>query len=50
MVVVMDGMGETWRTMKHALLENDDTYVSDLNLCVDNDEIQFIMPYNISID
>jgi len=42
MVVVMDGMGETWRTMQHALLNNDDTYVSDLNLCVDDDEIQFI--------
>jgi len=42
MVVVMDGMGETWRTMQHALLKNDYTYVSDLDLCVDNDEIQFI--------
>ena len=44
LVVVMDGMGETWRTMQHALLTNDDTYVSDLDLCVDNDDdgIQFI--------
>lgn len=31
MVVVMDGMGESYRTMLHAKKSNDPTYVSDLN-------------------
>ncbi len=32
MVVVMDGMGETYRTMRRAVDEEDETYVSDLTL------------------
>ena len=31
MVVVMDGMGETYRTMRAALESNDSRYVSDLS-------------------
>jgi len=45
MVVVMDGMGETWRTMRRAVESEDETYVSDLTLCgnsEDGDGIQFI--------
>jgi hypothetical protein len=30
MIVIMDGMGETWRTMKGACVDDDGTYVSDL--------------------
>jgi hypothetical protein len=32
MIVVMDGMGETYRTMRRAMRDGDDTYVSDLTL------------------
>ena len=32
MVVVMDGMGDTWRMMKRALESGDGTYLSDLTL------------------
>ena len=43
MIVVMDGMGETFRTMKRAEEMNDETYVSDFTLCRENDyEIQFV--------
>ena len=33
MIVVMDGMGETFRTMKKAEEMKDETYVSDFTLC-----------------
>ena len=36
MIVVMDGMGETWRTMKRGVLDEDGTYVSDLTLLEGN--------------
>ena len=45
LVVVMDGMGETWRTMYKAMIDDDDSYVSDLTLCADGssyEDIQFI--------
>jgi len=43
MVVVMDGMGETWRTVKRAARLGDETYVSDLTLCNEGDVgIQFV--------
>ena len=45
MIVVMDGMGETWRTMRQAADCKDETYVSDLTLCSDDDDddgIQFV--------
>ncbi|GKY98852.1 hypothetical protein MPSEU_000841200 [Mayamaea pseudoterrestris] len=31
LVVVMDGMGESFRTMQHAIKTDDTTYISDLN-------------------
>mmetsp|Transcript_3161 Transcript_3161/g.3576 ORF Transcript_3161/g.3576 Transcript_3161/m.3576 type:complete len:971 (+) Transcript_3161:164-3076(+) len=37
MVVVMDGMGESYRTMQHARKTKDPTYVSDLNFQTLND-------------
>ena len=45
MIVVMDGMGETYRSMKRAVESGDATYVSDLTLCVQEEEgdgIQFV--------
>jgi len=43
MVVVMDGMGETYRTMKRGLESGDESYVSDLNLMKEfGESIQFI--------
>lgn len=47
MIVVMDGMGETYRTMRRAVEDGDETYVSDLTLAQDDgdgggDDIQFI--------
>ena len=43
MIVVMDGMGETWRTMRRAVEDDDEMYVSDLTLCGgDGSGIQFI--------
>ncbi len=42
MVVVMDGMGETYRTMKRAADLDDVTYVSDFSLCVKIEDIQFV--------
>ena len=44
MIVVMDGMGETFRTMKCAQEEKDDTYVSDFTLCGEDgdDHIEFV--------
>ena len=44
LVVVMDGMGETWRTMYKAMIDDDESYVSDLTLCDDSsyEDIQFI--------
>jgi len=38
MVVVMDGMGETYRVMKKAVEMGDETYVSDFTLCNDDDD------------
>ena len=45
MVVVMDGMGETYRTMRAALESNDSRYVSDLSFegqydCIPSDIIE----------
>lgn len=45
MVVVMDGMGETYRTMQRAAECEDGTYVSDLSLCAEG--TQFV-PADIS--
>ncbi len=45
LIVVMDGMGETYRTMMRAKQCKDATYVSDFSLCEDDDidkAIQFI--------
>lgn len=44
MIVVMDGMGETFRTMKFAHENDDATYVSDFTLCAENghNDIQFV--------
>ena len=44
MIVVMDGMGETFRTMKFAQENEDSTYVSDFTLNAENgcDNIQFV--------
>ena len=43
MIVIMDGMGETFRTMKCAEEMNDKTYVSDFTLCRENDyDVQFV--------
>jgi hypothetical protein len=42
MVVVMDGMGETYRVMKMADEMGDETYVSDFTLCSGEDEIEII--------
>ena len=43
MIVVMDGMGETWRTMRCAVEDGDETYVSDLTLCGDGGSgIEFV--------
>jgi carbamoyltransferase len=50
MVVVMDGMGETYRTMMQAKQVNDESYVSDLSFPHDKDkEFAFdCIPSNIS--
>ncbi|KAL7506996.1 hypothetical protein ACHAXN_004207 [Cyclotella atomus] len=43
MIVVMDGMGETFRTMKIAQEKKDSTYVSDLTLCEEHEcDVQFV--------
>lgn len=43
MIVVMDGMGETFRTMKIAQEKKDSTYVSDLTLCEEHGcDVQFV--------
>lgn len=44
MIVVMDGMGETFRTMKRAQESKDGTYVSDFTLCDENgyEDVQFV--------
>ena len=49
MIVVMDGMGETWRTMRKAIRDGDATYVSDLTPMMtssssdgEGDAIQFV--------
>ena len=40
MIVVMDGMGETYRTMKRAAELGDESYVSDFSLCkLQNSEV-----------
>ena len=44
LVVVMDGMGETYRTMAHAKRMEDESYISDLNFDHDYDNV----PSNIS--
>jgi len=41
LIVVMDGMGETYRTMKRAVDDKDATYFGDLNLC-EGAEVQFV--------
>jgi predicted NodU family carbamoyl transferase len=49
MVVVMDGMGETYRTMLQAKLNNDPSYVSDLSFPSANDGLPFsCIPSNLS--
>ncbi|KAL3800370.1 hypothetical protein HJC23_003666 [Cyclotella cryptica] len=44
MIVVMDGMGETFRTMKRAVESNDETYFSDFTICAENGygDIEFV--------
>ena len=44
MIVVMDGMGETFRTMKRAQESKDGSYVSDFTLCDENgyEDVQFV--------
>jgi hypothetical protein len=44
MIVVMDGMGETFRTMKRAQQTQDETFVSDFTICAQNgyDDIKFV--------
>jgi hypothetical protein len=44
MIVVMDGMGETWRTMRKACLDGDMTYVSDLT--GGYEDVQFV-PHDV---
>ena len=39
LIVVMDGMGETYRTMMRAKQCEDATYVSDFSLCEEDDDI-----------
>jgi len=41
MIVVMDGMGETYRTMLRAFEMEDETYVSDFSL-IDQEELQVV--------
>lgn len=41
LIVVMDGMGETYRTMKRAVDDKDATYFGDLNLC-EGAEVHFV--------
>ena len=36
MVVIMDGMGETFRAMLHAEMTNDTSYTSDLSFGMDS--------------
>jgi hypothetical protein len=47
MVVVMDGMGETYRVMKMAEEIGDETYVSDFTLCSGSDEMIEILPRDL---
>lgn len=47
MVVVMDGMGETFRTMKRAQETEDETYVSDFTLCDENGYDMHFVPADI---
>ena len=48
MVVVMDGMGETYRVMKQAVEMGDTTYVSDFSLVQDSEgEEMEIVPRNL---
>jgi len=48
MIVVMDGMGETWRTMRKACADGDATYVSDLTTggYAEDDGVQFV-PHDV---
>jgi predicted NodU family carbamoyl transferase len=49
MVVVMDGMGESFRTMLQAQVNNDSTYVSDLSFAPSSGRFAFdCVPSNIS--
>ncbi len=42
MVVVMDGMGETYRVMRQAVEVGDETYVSDFTLELEEEKIEII--------
>lgn len=49
MVVVMDGMGESYRTMLQAKVNDDPTYVSDLSFPAKKDEFPFnCIPSNLA--
>jgi predicted NodU family carbamoyl transferase len=50
MIVIMDGMGETYRTMRRAIRDADDSYVSDLTLIAsssDGDSVVQFVPHDI---
>ena len=49
LIVVMDGMGETYRAMKIALDSEDDSYVSDFTLCKGKDEKIEIVPKDLDM-
>ena len=49
LIVVMDGMGETYRAMKMALDNEDTSYVSDLTLCKDSDTKIELVPKDLDM-
>lgn len=49
LIVVMDGMGETYRAMKMAVDSEDDSYVSDFTLCKDSNEKIEIIPKDLDM-
>lgn len=50
LIVVMDGMGETYRAMKIALDDEDDSYVSDFTLCKDDSDTKIeIVPKDLDM-